>query len=354
MKKLSTSLFILSFSTVFAQWSLTGNSNTTASSVLGTLSTAPTNAQDLKFIRGGTNIGILTANKVAFGINCSAANNSVSLGLNTGAFASGTGSNVYIGMNSGKGFDMLERNSGAYNVFVGTNSGLSNSSGSYNTYLGQQTGESNRSGANNTFLGALSGNTTLGNNNVFLGYKSGFNMTGANNVLIGTEAGTNQNLDNKLYIENTSTTNPLIWGDFSADQLKLNGKVGIGGNSITGFGNFPTSAGSVNVSNYNLFVKGGILTEEVRVNLSTAWADYVFNPNYKLKPLNELEDYIIRNNHLPNVPSAEEVKKNGIELGEIAKIQQEKIEELTLYIIELNKKIELQQKQIETLLNQSK
>jgi hypothetical protein len=86
-----------------------------------------------------------------------------------------------------------------------------------------------------------------------------------------------------------TTPLPLIWGDFFTDQLKLNGKVGVG---LYAAG-FPSTVGSANVSNYNLFVKGGILTDEVRVR--TTWADYVFSDMHELKPLSELEAYIKEN-----------------------------------------------------------
>lgn len=124
----------------------------------------------------------------------------------------------------------------------------------------------------------------------------------------------------------------------------IQGKVGIGGSDSTPFGNFPTNSGGVNVSGYNLFVKGGILTDELRV--STTWADYVFAKEYKLPTLQEVEKHIQEKGHLINVPSAKQVEEDGIELGEMAKIQQEKIEELTLYIIEQNKINEAQNKLI--------
>src|SRR5690606_39020409 len=143
--------------------------------------------------------------------------------------------------------------------------------------------------------------------------------------------------------DNSNTAIPLIWGDFALDQLKFNGKVGIG----NGFGNFPAMAGGVNVSAYNLFVNGGILTEEVRVILKVQWADYVFEEAYNLPKLEEIETFIKENKHLPNVPSAREVSENGLELGEITTIQQEKIEELTLYLIEQNKINKEQAQQLE-------
>lgn len=95
---------------------------------------------------------------------------------------------------------------------------------------------------------------------------------------------------------------------------------------------------------YKLSVKGRIRAEEVKVY--NTWADYVFTKEYRLKPLSEVETFIKENNHLPNVPSAKEVTEKGLELGEMAKIQQEKIEELTLYLIQQNKMIENQNKMI--------
>ena len=77
-----------------------------------------------------------------------------------------------------------------------------------------------------------------------------------------------------------------------------------------------------------------------RVKVYTDWADYVFLSDYKLPPLEEVEDYINKNGHLKDIPSAETVEKNGIELGEMNKLLLQKIEELTLYVIELYKEIQ--------------
>jgi hypothetical protein len=92
-------------------------------------------------------------------------------------------------------------------------------------------------------------------------------------------------------------------------------------------------------ANYKLFVQTGILTEKVKVavNCSTDWADYVFDEKYNLKSINELEAFVRTNKHLPNVPSADEVVKNGIDMATMDAKLLEKIEELSLYIIELKK-----------------
>lgn len=85
---------------------------------------------------------------------------------------------------------------------------------------------------------------------------------------------------------------------------------------------------------------------EVRIG---AFPDYVFDKNYPLMPLSELEAYINTNKHLPNVPSAQEVEENGANVGNLVKVQMEKIEELTLYLIELKKENEEIKKQLEEL-----
>ena len=80
---------------------------------------------------------------------------------------------------------------------------------------------------------------------------------------------------------------------------------------------------------------------KVAVKNSTNWADFVFAPGYKLKSLSEVEMFINANRHLPGVPSAENlVKEGGIDVNEMFAKQMEKIEELTLYMIELKKEIE--------------
>jgi len=100
-------------------------------------------------------------------------------------------------------------------------------------------------------------------------------------------------------------------------------------------------------SGYKLTVTGKVICEELKVQLRAAWPDYVFATGYKLKPLFEVERFIAKNKHLPNIPSAAEVEKNGLEVGGMQRKMMEKIEELTLYIIEL-------QKQVDSLKNNSK
>ena len=123
-----------------------------------------------------------------------------------------------------------------------------------------------------------------------------------------------------------TANNKIIVGDLSTANLNLN----------------PTGA-------YSMFVTDGIVTEEVVVKLKADWPDYVFKPAYRLMPLEELEAFIGNNQHLPNVPSANEVANEGQKLGENQKVLVEKVEELTLYLIQLNKELQAAQAKIEAL-----
>jgi len=98
--------------------------------------------------------------------------------------------------------------------------------------------------------------------------------------------------------------------------------------------------GTAPVSGYKLAVAGNIITEKVRVKLQANWPDYVFGKQYELMPLSELEQYIQKHQHLPEIPSAKEVEEKGLDLGDNQALLLKKIEELTLHMIELNKKVE--------------
>lgn len=157
---------------------------------------------------------------------------------------------------------------------------------------------------------------------------SNVNIYNSNGTLTGNR--TVSMVNNRLMFD-TNTSGAIYIGDR---------------NDITNNANFPTTTG-----NYRLYVEGGILTEKVKVALrsTTNWADYVFEENYKLMPLNEVERFINTNKHLPGIASADDLVESGLDLGEMQAKQMEKIEELTLYIIDQNKKVEQQSKEIEEL-----
>lgn len=122
-----------------------------------------------------------------------------------------------------------------------------------------------------------------------------------------------------------SVSGSAVWNTTGTDINYTAGSVGIGTATVP--------------SGYTFAVDGKAIVEEVKVQLSGNWADYVFTKEYQLPTLKEVEQHINDNGHLINIPSAEEVEANGIELGEMNRLLLEKIEELTLYILEQEKRI---------------
>jgi hypothetical protein len=114
-------------------------------------------------------------------------------------------------------------------------------------------------------------------------------------------------------------------------RISTDGKVAIGPNTMT------------TPNGYRLYVDDGILTKRIKVALPSDpsnWADFVFDESYELRPLKEVESYISKHKHLPEIPSTKDVHENGIDLAEIDAKLLQKIEELTLYVIQQQKEIE--------------
>jgi hypothetical protein len=120
----------------------------------------------------------------------------------------------------------------------------------------------------------------------------------------------------------------------------------VNGNMLLGSGSPATG--------YQLSVKGKVICEEAKVQLNAAWPDYVFADSYQKKSLYEVENYINENKHLPNIPSAGEVEKEGLLLGDMQKRMMEKVEELTLYLIEMKKENDQLKKRVLKLENSKK
>jgi hypothetical protein len=97
--------------------------------------------------------------------------------------------------------------------------------------------------------------------------------------------------------------------------------------------------GTINPGNFKLAVNGKIWGTEIQVALTNPAPDYVFEKSYSLPTLEEVKSYIDQNKHLPEVPSAKEMETNGVNVGEMNMLLLKKIEELTLYTIEMNKRM---------------
>ena len=116
---------------------------------------------------------------------------------------------------------------------------------------------------------------------------------------------------------------------------------GSGGNVKIGVASTPPG--------YRFSVDGKAIMEEVNVKLSENWPDYVFAEDYDLPTLESIQNYIQENKHLPEVPSAEEMESNGIDLGVMNMLLLKKVEELTLYLIEQNERNDRQNQKINKL-----
>lgn len=127
-------------------------------------------------------------------------------------------------------------------------------------------------------------------------------------------------------------------------NLNSTGKITSTGDMRTD-GKMQIGVGTLNTGTHALAVNGSAIFTKAQVKLTNNWPDYVFSPGYHLPPLAEIESFINTNGHLPNIPTAKDVEESGIDLGENQARLLEKIEELTLYIIEQEKRIQaLEQK----------
>jgi len=113
---------------------------------------------------------------------------------------------------------------------------------------------------------------------------------------------------------------------------------------------YSSSGANFDRTNYSslLSVNCLIVAKLVKVT-TTNWADHVFSPDYWLRPLQEVEKFVQRNGHLPGVPSEKEVRRDGIDVAAMQAKAMEKIEELTLYMIDLEKKNKELQQRLEEL-----
>jgi len=314
------------------------------------------------------------------------------IGASAGDSNTAGNSNTFVGASAGQKNTVANSN-----TFVGVGAGYENITGVENTFVGHWTGQRCTEGDHNAFVGAYAGlHTYTGSNNVFIGWEAGHGNSGSNNVFIGHKAGRNEEGSNKLIIANDAdTSSVLLYGDFSsgnvglgtmapAERLHLHKPAGhlgmriqsdaasyqylnFGADKGYAFGRGPdnkfflnaeqplgtgvlriltaTETGNVGIGTsspgYKLDVTGDInTTGEIRKN-GTLYnhPDYVFEPDYEMMSLPQLRDFVTQNKHLPSMPSAEEVKDDGVKLFEHNRLMLEKLEEAYLYILALEERI---------------
>ena len=316
------------------------------------------------------------------------------IGVQAGTNTTTGNANYMFGTNSG-----FNNTTGSGNYFLGDNAGYYNTTGGFNVYIGANAANgSGVNGSNNVAIGFESGQLNVGGaTNMFLGFRAdagannlqnavaiGANArvsasnaivlggTGANavNVGIGTVAPANRlevvsstagtsglRLTSLAGVTSTSVSASRFLtinaqGDVVLANYTAGARTAITDNLWQVSGNLLKNSNTGGVvigsdinklpANYNLYVSKGILTEKVKVAVknTSEWSDYVFAPNYKLRSLREVENFVKRNKHLPDVPSAEEVVKEGVDMARMDARLLAKIEELTLYVIKQQKQIE--------------
>ncbi len=380
----------------------TGYENTFVGTFTGASNTTATNNAFLGSYSGYSNT---TGNHNAFfgssaGYSNKTGDGNAFFGREAG-LANTTGSaNVFVGRSAG-----YSNTIGADNAFIGSGAGSSNTEGYSNTFTGRSAGQFNKTGRDNVFLGASagvlneigSGNAFIGssagrwntgNLNSFVGYLAGqSNIAGSQNTFLGFKAGANnQSSDNNTMIgfqadmSNLSVTNSVALGANArvavsnaivlGDPTNTSLNVGIGTDSpqfpldVRGIINL-RNRGTIkfsHLSNPNLrngstdqFLtvdgQGETVLAHYRLNIQdpNQWADKVFAPAYQLRPLASVAAFVRQHGHLPGVPSAAEVVREGVDIAKLNATLLEKIEELTLYSIQLEKANQQQQADIDEL-----
>ena len=206
------------------------------------------------------------------------------------------------------------------------------------------------------------GNVGIGNSNpqskldIAVSNLAGINISGNSSSYVGsdinisrTSTGTGVGQAPAIqFNDNTTLNKGLIQSSsvglqffYNTNNAGWSERMRIASNGYVGIGNTAPDA--------PLTVSGQVHAQEVKVTVTAPGPDYVFEPDYKLTSLDEIKNYIDQNKHLPEVPSAKEMEKNGVQLGEMNMLLLKKIEELTLYVIELKKENEKQQNHINAL-----
>jgi hypothetical protein len=166
-------------------------------------------------------------------------------------------------------------------------------------------------------------------------------LTSEGKVGIGAASSTHFfNVEGNTRMAGSLTTTGGLNINNSAITLSSDGKAHFADEVTIGNGFFYGSDGTLTVgTGFSCAADGALKVKSLKVT-TTDWPDYVFGGNHRLMSLEEVEDYINANGHLPEVPSAAEAETEGVDVGEMNKLLLQKVEELTLYVIDLQKQLD--------------
>jgi len=388
-----------SINSIYLGYGSTGVSNSLA---IGTNVLSNVSGTGVANVAVGSNV--LNANttgfdNVAIGSGTMASNltgyGNVAVGADALGLSPSGSENVALGLAA-----LLHNTSGWRTVAIGSGSLAAQTTGSLNTAIGTYSGGSLTEGFGNTFVGGYTTVHVTGSGNTIIGADASYSdfglTTGSGNTIIGANiSGLSPTLSNHIILGDGSGNQRLIIdengnvgvgtaspdsklhlhedGSSGATALKLTNR-----NSTQTYGiavdatavddakfmiyNFNNTTpnfvidnggnigiGTADPQGYKLAVNGGMIATSVKVKAYANWPDYVFGKGHELMPLADLKAYVDKNQHLPEIPSAAEVEKNGQDLGEINKILVKKVEELTLYLIEKDKEDKARQKEVDEL-----
>ena len=160
------------------------------------------------------------------------------------------------------------------------------------------------------------------------GYKGVYGYANAStySYAVGVHGVATGTTGTRIGIYGTASGGTTNWAGYFAGDCYISSDLRVGG--------------TIAAAGYAVSVHGKIACEEVLIDNDAYWPDYVFAEDYELMSIDEFEESINENNHLPGMPSAQEVEENGgFHVGDIQKKTLEKVEELSLYIIELNNRL---------------
>ncbi|WP_148289462.1 hypothetical protein [Fibrella aestuarina] len=240
---------------------------------------------------------------------------------------------------------------------VGFRAGYVLTTGTSNTYFGAGSGKNNVTGSRNTFVGRDAGPDENTDDNVYVGYATGQHDRGSQNTFLGTEAGVlaqaPQPLHNATAIgahAQVAVSNAVVLGNqanvgigTSAPTARLHVSSDQADESGLRLEKLTASSPARTTTDQFLTVneRGEVVKGRYRIQISQVaeWSDKVFAPGYPLMPLDEVAAFVKANQHLPHVPSAEQVVKQGVDAAQLNAKLLEKIEELTLYLIDQKNQI---------------